>query len=87
MSTTATATDVQKDFGAYHDLALVEPVRVTKDGRETVFIVSAETFHNLKQAQHEAIASADLSDEELALIEAAEIHAEHRYHLDPQTES
>jgi PHD/YefM family antitoxin component YafN of YafNO toxin-antitoxin module len=87
MSTTATATDVQKDFGAYHDLALVEPVRVTKDGGETVYIVSANTFHSLKQAQHEAIASADLSDEELALIEAAEIPAEHRYHLDPHSEN
>jgi len=87
MSTTATVTDVQKNFGMYHDAALVEPVRVIKDGRETVYIVSAETFHSLKQAQYEAIASADLSDEELALIEAVEMPAEHRYHRDPQTES
>jgi hypothetical protein len=59
-----------------------EPVRVTKYGRETVFIVSAKTFHEMKQAQREAIASADLTDNEMALIEAAEIPAEHRYTVD-----
>jgi antitoxin StbD len=84
LSTVVTAIDVQKNFGAYHDLALAEPVRVTKYGRETVHIVSAKTFHAMKQAQREAIASTDLSDAELALIEAAEIPEEYRYHLDPQ---
>lgn len=82
MSATATSSDVQKNFGAYHDRALSEPVRVTKYGRETVYIVSAKTFHEMKQSQREAIASAELTDAELALIEAAEIPAEHRYSLD-----
>jgi antitoxin StbD len=84
MSASVSATDVQKNFGAYHDKALTEPVRVTKYGRETVYIVSAKTFHELKQAQRDAVAAADLSDDELAMIEAAEIPAEHRYSLDPQ---
>ena len=57
-------------------------MRVTKYGRETVFIVSAQTFHRMKQAQGEAIASADLTDDEMASIEAAEIPAEHRYTVD-----
>ncbi len=82
MATTVSASEVQKNFGTYHDRAMSEPVRVTKYGRETVFIVSARTFHELKQAQREAIASVDLTDEELALIEAAEIPAEHRYTVD-----
>ena len=82
MPTTASATDVQKNFGAYHDRAMTEPVRVTKYGRETVYIVSAQTFHELKQAQREAISSADLTDAELVLIRSSEIPAEHRYSLD-----
>ncbi len=49
------------------------------NGRETVYIVSAKTYHKLKQAQRETIATADLTDAELALIEAAEIPAKHRY--------
>ncbi len=82
MSSTASSSEVQKNFGAYHDQALSEPVRVTKYGRETVYIVSAKTFHEMKQAQRDAIASADLTETELALIEAAEIPSEHRYRLD-----
>ncbi len=82
MSITVPSSDVQKNFGRYHDRALSEPVRVTKYGRETVYIVSAETFHALKQAERQAVASADLSEAELALIDAAEIPAEHRYSLE-----
>lgn len=81
MSITAPASDVQKNFGAFHDKALAEPIRVTKYGRETVYIVSAETFHRLKQSERQAIAAVELSDREIAQIEAAEVPAEHRYSL------
>ena len=82
MSSTASASEVQQNFGAYHDRALSEPVRVTQYGRETVYIVSATTYHTMKQAQRDAIAAAALSDAELALIEAAQIPTGHRYTLD-----
>lgn len=81
MSNTASASEVQKNFGAYHDRALSEPVRVTKYGRETVYIVSAKIYHEMKQAQRTALAVADLTDAELALIEAAEIPSAHRYSI------
>ena len=82
VSNTASASEVQKNFGAFHDRALTEPVKVTKYGRETVYIVSAKTYHEMKQAQRDAVAAADLSAAELSLIEAAEIPAEHRYSID-----
>ena len=82
MSITAPSSEIQKNFGAFHDRAMSEPVRVTKYGRETVYIVSARTFHALKQGRRDAIAAADLSDREAALIAAAEIPPEHRYSLD-----
>ena len=81
MSITAPASEVQKAFGAFHDRAMTEPVRVTKYGRETVYIVSARTFHEMKQGWREALAAADLSDREAALLAAAEIPPEHRYSL------
>ena len=81
MSITAASSEIQKNFGAYHDRALSEPVRVTKYGRETVYIVSARTFHALKQGRRDAIAAADLSESEAALIASAEIPPEHRYSL------
>ena len=82
MSTSAPATEVSKNFGAFHDKALAEPVRVTKYGRETVYIVSAETFHRLKQSERRALASVDLTDAEAAAIAAAQVPPEHRYSLD-----
>lgn len=88
MSVSAPASEVQKNFGAYHDRALAgEAVRVTKYGRETVYIVSAKTFHELKQGRRQAVASAELSHTEVALIEAAQIPAEHRHSLDDEQAS
>jgi len=78
---TASASAVQKNFGVYHDRALTQPIRVTKYGRETVYIVSAKTFHALKQAMRRSLSAAELTDAEMALIKAAEIPAEHRYSL------
>ena len=79
MAITAAASDVQKNFGAFHDRALAEPVRVTKYGRETVYIGSAEPFHAMKQAQRQALDAGELSDAEVALIVAAEVPAAERY--------
>ena len=79
MSVTATASEVQKNFGAFLDRALVEPVRVTKYDREAVYIISAKTFHALKQAQRRSVGAGELTDQELADIAAAEIPAAHRY--------
>lgn len=86
MPVSAAASDVQKNFGSYHDRALSgEAVRVTKYGRETVYIVSAKTFHELKQSQRHALAVADLSAGEMDLIDRSEIPADKRYTLDDLT--
>lgn len=82
MSVTGSVSEVERNFERYHDCALSEPVRVTRDGRETVYIVSANVYREMKRAQREALASVDLTDDELALIEAAEIPAEHRHAID-----
>lgn len=82
VANSASASEVQKNFGAFHDRALTEPVKVTKYGRETVYIVSAKTYHEMKQAQRDAVAAADLTAAELSLIEAAEIPAKQRYTID-----
>ena len=60
-------------------------MRVTKNGRKTVYIVSAETFHALKQGRRDAIAAADFSDDEASLIAAARIPTEYRYRLTDET--
>lgn len=82
MSQSATASSVQKNFGMFHDRALTEPVMVTRYGRETVCIVSATRYRELKQFERQAIRAVDLSEAELALIEAAEVPPGVRYHSD-----
>jgi prevent-host-death family protein len=75
------ASDVQKNFGRFHDQALAEPVRVTKYGRETVVIISATEFRALKQAQRRSLSAAELDQNEVAAIASAEIPAAERYSL------
>ncbi len=82
MSIEATASEVRTDFDRFQERAMKEPVRVTRDGRETVFIVSAERYHELRQAEREALHAHELDDATLAAIEAAEIPAAERYSSD-----
>lgn len=83
MTVSVPASDVQKDFSLWRDKALAgESVRVVDHGQESVYIVSAETFHALKQARREALLAAQLSDAEMEAIERAEIPVADRYTLD-----
>ncbi len=75
------ASEVQKNFGAFHDQALTEPVRVTRYGRETVVILSAKEFHALKQGQRRSLGAGDLSAEDVAAIARAEIPRAAQYGL------
>lgn len=43
--------------------------------------IPADILHALKQVARRSLSAADLTDAELALIEAAEIPAEHRYSI------
>ena len=79
MSTKVTASNVQKNFGVWHDRALKEPVQVTKYGRETVYLVSAETFHELWASYRRAGSTRDLSEGEMVQIDQAQVPAEHDY--------
>ena len=80
MTINVTSAEVQKDFEAFHDRALIEPVQVSRGGKDSVVIVSAEQFRALRQTWRRVIAVEDLTDAEIALIEKAEIPAEYRYH-------
>src|SRR5258708_16373681 len=44
MSTKVAASDVQKNFGIWHDKALKEPVQITKYGREKGDLGSSDNF-------------------------------------------
>ena len=40
-------TEVRRNFGIFHDIALEAPVPVSKHGHESVYIVSARVFHKI----------------------------------------
>lgn len=80
MTIRVTAAEVQKDFETFHDRALQEPVEVSRHGKESVVIISAEQFRLLRQSSRRVIPVEDLTDEETALIEASEMPAGRRYH-------
>ena len=82
MAAKVSASEVQKNFGFWHDQALKEPVQITKHGRETAYLVSAETFHELWASFRRAVRVQDLSESELAMIMASEIPTEHAYDIE-----
>jgi prevent-host-death family protein len=82
MTASVTASELQKNFGLWHDKALKEPVQITKHGRETAYLVSAEMFNEMWSCFRRAMHVRDLSESEMAMIEAAEIAPEHAYDIE-----
>jgi prevent-host-death family protein len=78
-----TSADFQRKIGHYQDRALVEPVMVTRNGRERLVLLSADEFKRLKRLDREVLPVTALSDAELAAIAAAEVPAEYA-HLDAE---
>jgi antitoxin StbD len=87
MGATVAASDVQKNFGLWHDKALQEPVQITKYGRETVYLISADTFHQMWQSYQRAMSTAELTDAEMAALNQAEVPAEHDYDYEEDAEA
>lgn len=66
-----TAAEVGKNFGQFADKALVEPVTITKYGREHLVLLSAEEYARLKRRDRQVYRAGEVPDEILAGIEAA----------------
>ena len=49
-----TSAQLIKQFGRYHDAALREPVTVTKHGRDSVVMLSADEYYRLRPKVMEA---------------------------------
>ena len=74
-----TSADFGRKIGHYQDKALVEPVMVTRNGRERVVLLSADEYKRLKRRDREALRAEDLTEADLAAIAAAEVPAEYAY--------
>ena len=73
-----TAMEFQRQIGRYQDLALQEPVEITKHGRSRLVLLSIEEYKRLKLRDRRVYRAGDLPDEWLAAVAKASVSRKHR---------
>jgi PHD/YefM family antitoxin component YafN of YafNO toxin-antitoxin module len=68
--------DFIKNYGTVADKALIEPIVITKNGRDRLVMLSAEEYARLKRRDRRVVRLEDFTDAEMALIAKAEAPAE-----------
>lgn len=79
------ASELQRNFGRYQDKALLEPLMITRNGRERLVILSIEEYRRLRQHERQALPVTALPDDLLEEINAAEVPPAYS-HLDTELE-
>lgn len=77
MTATVTAAQVSKNFGAYQDAAIREPVVITKNGRPRTVLMAYEDFVRLSKRERRVELTSELTPAEIAAVEAAEMEPGH----------
>ena len=65
------SAEFQKNIGRYQDVALTQPVTITRNGRDRTVIVSAEEYYRLKRRDRRVMSLSDFTQEDIAAIERA----------------
>ena len=65
------AADFQRNIGRYQDLALTQPVAVTRNGRERTVLISVEEYLRLKRRDRQVLGLDDFTEADVAALEAA----------------
>ena len=73
MTSTVTAAAVSKNFGAYQDAAVRDPVIITKNGRPRTVLIAYEDYMRLTRRDRRVELTSSLSHNDLAAIEAYEM--------------
>ncbi|MFN3671925.1 MAG: type II toxin-antitoxin system Phd/YefM family antitoxin [Bosea sp. (in: a-proteobacteria)] len=66
------SAEFQRNIGIYQDMALTQPVAITRRGRVRTVMISTEEYHRLKRRDREVLTLDDISADDLAAIEAAQ---------------
>ena len=75
------STEFGKEVGRFQDIALAQPVVVTRNGRDRTVMISAEEYLRLKRRDRQVFAAGELPDDMIDAIRNAEMDERHR-HLD-----
>jgi prevent-host-death family protein len=65
-----TAAEFQRNIGRYQDLALTQPVAVTRNGRERTVMISIDEYHRLKRRDRQVLGLDDFTGADIAALEA-----------------
>ncbi|MBT9100521.1 type II toxin-antitoxin system Phd/YefM family antitoxin [Methylovulum psychrotolerans] len=69
---TISSAEFQRHFGRYQDVALTEPVAITRNGRERVVVLSVDEYQRLKRRDRIVLSVDDFTEEDLQNIRKAE---------------
>jgi prevent-host-death family protein len=68
---TVSAAEFQRNIGRYQDIALTEPVTVTRNGRERTVMISTDEYQRLKRRDRQVLSLDDFTDADIAALEQA----------------
>lgn len=66
------AAEFQRNIGRYQDLALRQPVAVTRNGRESCVLLSTDEYRRLKRRDREVLGIDEFTDGDAEAIRRAE---------------
>jgi hypothetical protein len=81
------ATGFGKQVGRYQDIALAEPVVVTRNGRDRTVLISAAEYLRLKRRDRQVFAAGELPDDMLDAIRNAEVDERRQVAVAPASNS
>ena len=70
------ATEFSKEIGRYQDIALSQPVVVTRNGRD--LMISAEEYHRLKRLDRRVSATAAAPEEIIEAVRNSNMDPRHK---------
>lgn len=80
-----TSVEFQRNIGQYQDVALTEPVTITKHGRERLVLLSAEEFQRLLKRSRQVLHVSELDDADIELIKNSHVSDDYA-HLNDELE-
>lgn len=77
--TRVSAAEFQRAFGPLSDKASIEPLTITKHGRDHLVLMSADEYARLKRRDRRVFATGELTAEEIASFEKVQMHPRHEH--------
>jgi prevent-host-death family protein len=69
------AAEFQRNIGRYQDLALRQPIAVTRNGRESCVLLSTDEYRRLKRRDREVLGIDEFTDADAEAVRRAEAPA------------